>query len=218
MNFAENAILPNGNRNATGVLVFSLEMISAQLATRLICSRSRVDLKRIRDRVASKSDLNQVTEASMELKDTPLWIDDVNLVFCHSSGLALHTKQQLGLIVIDYLQLTVVRIPVSPGEQQIADISRGVKGMAKELDVPVVVLSQLNRDSERENRNPRLSDLRESGSIEQDADVVLMLHRPKKKEDEDFEPSSQSDDVEHIKFYCKTEKWSCGGNRSNFLT
>ena len=202
MNFAENAILPNGNRNATGVLVFSLEMTSAQLATRLICSRSRVDLKRIRDRVASKSDLNQVTQASMELKDTPLWIDDASnssILDIRAKARRLHTKQQLGLIVIDYLQLIRGADPRIPREQQIADISRGVKGMAKELDVPVVVLSQLNRDSERENRNPRLSDLRESGSIEQDADVVLMLHRPKKKEDEDFEPSSQSDDVEHIK-------------------
>jgi replicative DNA helicase len=202
MNFAENAILPNGNRNATGVLVFSLEMTSAQLATRLICSRSRVDLKRIRDRVASKSDLNQVTQASMELKDTPLWIDDASnssILDIRAKARRLHTKQQLGLIVIDYLQLIRGADPRIPREQQIADISRGVKGMAKELNVPVVVLSQLNRDSERENRNPRLSDLRESGSIEQDADVVLMLHRPKKKEDEDFEPSSQSDDVEHIK-------------------
>ena len=202
MNFAENAILPNGSREASAVLVFSLEMTSAQLATRLICSRSRVDLKRIRDRVASKSDLSQVTQTSMELKDTPLWIDDASnssILDIRAKARRLHTKHSLGLIVIDYLQLIRGADPRIPREQQIADISRGVKGMAKELDVPVVVLSQLNRDSERENRNPRLSDLRESGSIEQDADVVLMLHRPKKKEDEDFEPSSQSDDVEHIK-------------------
>ena len=138
----------------------------------------------------------------MELKDTPLWIDDASnssILDIRAKARRLHTKQQLGLIVIDYLQLIRGADPRIPREQQIADISRGVKGMAKELNVPVVVLSQLNRDSERENRNPRLSDLRESGSIEQDADVVLMLHRPKKKEDEDFEPSSQSDDVEHIK-------------------
>ena len=202
MNFAENAILPNGNREASAVLVFSLEMTSAQLATRLICSRSRVDLKRIRDRVASKSDLSQVTQTSMELKDTPLWIDDASnssILDIRAKARRLHTKHSLGLIVIDYLQLIRGADPRIPREQQIADISRGVKGMAKELDVPVVVLSQLNRDSERENRNPRLSDLRESGSIEQDADVVLMLHRPKKKEDEDFEPSSHSGDVEHIK-------------------
>ena len=85
------------------------------------------------------------------------------------------------MIIIDYLQLIRGTDARVQREQQIAEISRGVKGMAKELDIPVVVLSQLNRDSERENRSPRLSDLRESGSIEQDADVVMMLHRPKKK-------------------------------------
>ena len=202
MNFAEHAILPNGGRESAGVLVFSLEMTSAQLTTRLMCSRSRVDLRRIRDRVASTKDIGAIMQAGMELKETALWIDDdsnASILDIRAKARRIHTKNKLGLVIIDYLQLIRGADPRVVREQQIADISRGVKSMAKELNVPVVVLSQLNRESERENRNPRLSDLRESGSIEQDADVVLMLHRPKNKEDDDFDPSAQPGEVEHIK-------------------
>jgi len=103
---------------------------------------------------------------------------------------------KLGLVVIDYLQLVSGTDNRVPREQQIAEISRGVKAMAKELRVPVVVLSQLNRESEKDKRDPRMSDLRESGSIEQDADVVLLLHRPRS---EDQDENFRSDDVEKIK-------------------
>jgi replicative DNA helicase len=95
------------------------------------------------------------------------------------------SKAKLGLVVIDYLQLISGTDNRVPREQQIADISRSIKAMAKELNVPVLVLSQLNRESEREKRRPRLSDLRESGSIEQDADVVILLAKAPEKEDED---------------------------------
>jgi len=204
MNFAEHAILPGGGREASGVLVFSLEMTAAQLAMRLICSRARVDMKRIRDRVISKQDSTDIANTVKELKQAPLWIDDASnstILDLRAKARRLHTKHPLGLVVIDYLQLIRGTDQRVQREQQIADISRGVKGMAKELNVPVVVLSQLNRESERENRDPRLSDLRESGSIEQDADVVLMLHRPKKRDDDDegVQEGGLPGDVEHIK-------------------
>ena len=107
----------------------------------------------------------------------------------------------MGLVVVDYLQLLRGMDQRMPREQQIAEISRGMKGMAKELSLPVVVLSQLNRESERDKRDPRLSDLRESGSIEQDADVVMLLHRPKKRDDDDegVQEGALPGDTEHIK-------------------
>lgn len=203
MNFAEHAMLPDGGREKSGVLVFSLEMTDADLAMRLICSRARVDMKRIRDRVVSKQDSADIAQAVKELKEAPLWIDDNSsstILDLRAKARRVDTKHRLGLIVIDYLQLVRGTDPRVPREQQIAEISRGVKGMAKELNVPVVVLSQLNRESEKENRDPRLSDLRESGSIEQDADVVLILHRPKKRDDDDgIQDSGMPGDVEHIK-------------------
>lgn len=203
MNFAEHAIIPDGGRPATGVLVFSLEMTASQLAMRLICSRARVDMKRIRDRVASSEDQRQISHAVKELERTPLWIDDAadaTILDVRAKARRIDSKHRLGLIVIDYLQLLRGTDARAPREQQIADISRGVKSLAKELDVPVVVLSQLNRESEKDNRDPRLSDLRESGSIEQDADVVFLLSRPKKRDDdESFDQSRLPGDTEHIK-------------------
>ena len=203
MNFAEHAIIPNGGRQPSGVLVFSLEMTAADLAMRLICSRARVDMKRIRDRVASSQDQREIAQTVKELEQAPLWIDDASsstILDLRAKARRIDTKHRLGLVVIDYLQLLRGSDPRAPREQQIAEISRGVKGMAKELNVPVVVLSQLNRESERESRDPRLSDLRESGSIEQDADVVMILHRPKKRDEEDaVQDTGMVGDVEQIK-------------------
>lgn len=203
MNFAEHAMLPDGGRKSAGVLVFSLEMTAAQLAMRLICCRARVDMKRIRDRVISKQDSADIAQTVKELRSAPLWIDDASnstILDLRAKARRLHTKNKLGLIVVDYLQLIRGTDNRVQREQQIADISRGMKGMAKELNVPVVVLSQLNRESEKENRDPRISDLRESGSIEQDADVVLLLHRPKKRDDDDgVQEGGLPGDVEHIK-------------------
>ncbi|MCH2075158.1 MAG: replicative DNA helicase, partial [Puniceicoccaceae bacterium] len=203
MNFAEHAILPDGGRPATGVLVFSLEMTASQLAMRLICCRARADMRKIRDRIASKKDMQEIANTVKELKGQPLWIDDSatsTILDIRAKARRIDAKHRLGLIVIDYLQLIKGTDSRAPREQQIADISRGVKGMAKELNVPVVVLSQLNRESEKENRDPRLSDLRESGSIEQDADVVMLLHRPKKSDDDEaVDGGGVYNEHEHIK-------------------
>ena len=210
MNFAEHVALPDGGKPPSGVLVFSLEMTSEDLAMRLICSRSRVDMKRIRDRVVSKQDMEEITTATKELKQAPLWIDDHSnstIMDIRAKARRLHTKSPLGLIVVDYLQLIRGVDQRVMREQQIAEISRGMKGMAKELGLPVVVLSQLNRESERENRDPRLSDLRESGSIEQDADVVMLLHRPKKRdEDEGVQEGAIPGDTEHIRLFIAKQR------------
>jgi len=203
MNFAEHAMIPDGERKKSGVLVFSLEMTASQLAMRLICSRARVDMKRIRDRVISKQDSADIATTVKELKQSPLWIDDASsssILDIRAKARRLHTKSPLGLIIVDYLQLIRGTDNRIQREQQIADISRGMKGMAKELNIPVVVLSQLNRESEKENRDPRLSDLRESGSIEQDADVVMLLSRPKKSDDDETaEGAGTFNEHEHIK-------------------
>jgi len=178
-------------------------MTAADLAMRLICSRARVDMKRIRERVVSKKDSTDIAQAVKELQEAPLWIDDSSsstILDLRAKARRVDTKHRLGLIIIDYLQLVRGTDPRVPREQQIAEISRGIKGMAKELGIPVVVLSQLNRESERENRDPRLSDLRESGSIEQDADVVMILHRHKKRDDDDgIQEGGMPGDVELIK-------------------
>lgn len=188
MNVAESAVIPNTQEvKAAPTLVFSLEMSSDSLAMRLLCSHARVNMKRIRDGFLNDEEKTELARSAKKLKEAPLWIDDsgsLTVLEIRAKARRFKAKMGLGLIVIDYLQLISGTDSRVQREQQIAEISRSIKGMAKELDVPVLVLSQLNRDSERERREPRLSDLRESGSIEQDADVVLLLHRPSKREDE----------------------------------
>ena len=196
LNFAEAAALPKrGDAHAT--LIFSLEMSAAQLALRMLCSRARVNMKLLRDGLLSKNgdEQQRLVAAADAFSKAPIYIDDSsNLSIMQLRAKARRVHQQrkkLGLIVVDYLQLMSPTDSRVPREQQVAEASRGLKSLAKELDVPVIVLSQLNRASEKENRTPRLADLRESGSIEQDADVVLMLARPKDA-DEKFQVAADS--------------------------
>lgn len=210
MNIAESAVCPSPSTHAkpAPTLVFSLEMTSDQLAMRLLTGRGRVDSKRVRDGTLGSEEQKALVKAATELKGAPLYIDDtagMSVLELRAKGRRLASKLQnepLQLVVVDYLQLLHGTNSTVPREQQIAEISRGLKAMAKELDVPVLVLSQLNRDSEKEKRRPRLSDLRESGSIEQDADVVMLLHRSAEREDsEDGETRNYSPmpgDVERI--------------------
>jgi len=199
LNIAENAAMPKKGKGVA-VLVFSLEMSAAQLAIRMLCSRARVSMKLLRDGLLSRNGEEQqrILQAADEYSKAPLFIDDSS----HLTIMELRAKARrltarlgdqggLGLIMVDYLQLLAPTDPQVPREQQVSEISRGLKGLAKELSVPVIVLSQLNRASEKESRTPRLSDLRESGSIEQDADVVLMLARPKDA-DEKFQVAADS--------------------------
>jgi replicative DNA helicase len=187
LNIAEAVVLPRGGE-AVPTMLFSLEMPAQQLAMRLLCSHARVDMELLKDGMLQGKD-KELIESAKALKGAPLWVDDssnLNIMELRAKARRLHSRRKLGLVIIDYLQLIAGTDGRVPREQQIAEISRGIKGMAKELNVPVVVLAQLNRESEREKRVPRMSDLRESGAIEQDADVVLLLSRdPKANEEEE---------------------------------
>ena len=199
LNIAEAAALPKAGKDPVPTLIFSLEMSSSQLALRMLCSRSRVNMKLLRDGLVGRDgrEINALGQAAEEFKKTPILIDDssaLTIMEMRAKARRIYARKKLGLIIVDYLQLLNGTDPRAPREQQVAEVSRGLKAMAKELDLPVIVLSQLNRSSEKENRTPRLSDLRESGSIEQDADVVLMLSRPKDA-DEKFQTAANAADL-----------------------
>lgn len=200
LNIAEAATLPKpGRGEPVPTLVFSLEMSSSQLALRMLCSRSRVNIKLLRDGLVGRDgrEVNALGQAAEEFKKAPLLIDDssnLTIMEMRAKARRIYARKKLGMIIVDYLQLVSGSDPRAPREQQVAEVSRGLKAMAKELDLPVIVLSQLNRSSEKENRTPRLSDLRESGSIEQDADIVMMLSRPKDA-DEKFQTATGAADL-----------------------
>jgi replicative DNA helicase len=197
LNFAEAAAMPRRDGSpAAATLIFSLEMSAAQLALRMLCSRARVNMKLLRDGLLSKNgdEQNRLVQTADEFSKAPIFIDDssaLSIMQLRAKARRVHARTPLGLIVVDYLQLLSPVDAKIPREQQVAEASRGLKSLAKELDLPVLVLSQLNRSSEKENRVPKLADLRESGSIEQDADVVLMLARPRDA-DEKFQVAADS--------------------------
>lgn len=188
LNFSEAALFPRRGP-VVPTLFFSLEMSAQQLMLRLICSRSRVNYSQLRQGLVSRTgeEMQRVLIATDEFSRAPLFIDDSSsptIMELRAKARRVHRKTPIGMIVVDYLQLMSATDSKMPREQQVSEMSRGLKGIAKDLDVPVIVLSQLNRASETEKRQPKLSDLRESGSIEQDADVVLMLARPKDLDDD----------------------------------
>jgi replicative DNA helicase len=176
--------------------VFSLEMTAESLVLRMLCSRARVNLRNIRDGFLAEQDFVKLTTAAGTLSRAPLFIDDTSaLSILQLRAKARRLQQQHGikLFVVDYLQLLHSTARRAENRQQeIADISSGIKALAKELKVPIIVLSQLNRDFEKDkSRKPNLADLRESGAIEQDADLVGLLYRAdpedptKRRESED---------------------------------
>ena len=181
MNIVENFIL---NKDiAGGVLAFSLEMPSESLTTRLLASNAKIDQQKVRSASMNQSDLKRFMESSSKLKDLPLYIDDSSMLSpmelrARARRIARQEPNGLSLIVVDYLQL--MQIPASQENRvnQISEISRSLKMLAKELNVPVIALSQLNRAVEqRPNKRPIMADLRDSGAIEQDADVILFIYR-----------------------------------------
>jgi replicative DNA helicase len=164
------------------VAIFSLEMSKEQLAMRMLCAEAKVDSSSVRKGIFSKEDWRRLTGAAGRLAEAPIFIDDSSdITVLEMRAKARRLKNEhgaLSLVVVDYLQLMRGRGSFERREQEISEISRSLKGLAKELKVPVIALSQLNRSVEqRENKRPNLSDLRESGAIEQDADVILFLYR-----------------------------------------
>jgi replicative DNA helicase len=164
------------------VLFFSLEMSHLELTQRIVCSEARVDSSRVRNGKLVEADWNKIAHATGRLAEAPLWIDDnPNLTIMEIRSKARRLKSRvgdLGMIVIDYLQLMTGRAGAESRQVEVSELSRGLKILARELETPVVALSQLSRGLEmRQDKRPVLADLRESGSIEQDADVVMFLYR-----------------------------------------
>jgi len=163
------------------VAIFSLEMSEEQLGMRMLCSVSRVDSQRLRTGMLKDQDWPKITRACGILTETNIFIDDtpsISVLEMRAKARRLKADKNLGLVVVDYLQLMRGRSSSERREQEISEISRSLKAMAKELHVPVIALSQLNRSLEsRPNKRPQLSDLRESGAIEQDADLICFIYR-----------------------------------------
>jgi replicative DNA helicase len=168
--------------------VFSLEMSMDQVIDRFIASKASTSLWKLRTGKLShdgyENDFLKITNAISELKNLPIFIDDassLNVLQMRAMARRLQAEHGLGLLIVDYLQLMTSRRNYDSPVQQVTDISRGLKGLAKELNIPIIALSQLSRAVEsRDGHKPRLSDLRDSGSIEQDADVVMFIHREDK--------------------------------------
>ena len=193
MNIAEHVAIDQG----LPVGVFSLEMTRQSLVLRMLCSRARVNLRNIREGFMAERDFPKLTgSAGKMVGANNIWIEDISgLSIMQLRAKARRMVQQYGikLFVIDYLQLlhaTIGNKRIENRAQEVSEVSGGVKGMAKELKVPVIVLSQINRQLDREkNRKPTMSDLRESGAIEQDADAIGFLYKPKREEDDDLDYS-----------------------------
>jgi replicative DNA helicase len=172
-----------------GVLIFSLEQSKLELAERFLCIRAQINGHDLRAGDLDEAQRHRMMKASSELSELPLFIDDQpgrSMPQIGAISRRLKRQHKLGLIILDYLQLIEPEERGAPREQQIAQITRRLKYLAKELAVPVIALAQLNRGVElREDKRPRLADLRESGAIEQDADLVMFLHRPDAYDPED---------------------------------
>jgi replicative DNA helicase len=179
LNIAENVAL----RQREPVAIFSLEMSKESLLLRLLSSQARVDAHKFRTGHLNRDDWAKVTTSLGELGEAPIWIDDSassTVLEMGAKARRLKRDRGLSLVIVDYIQLVVPTLHRRSANRQeeVSSISRALKALAKELKVPVLVLSQLTRAPEREERKPQLADLRESGAIEQDADVVLFINRP----------------------------------------
>jgi len=193
LNMAQNAAV----RAKVPVAIFSLEMSKEQLVQRMLCSEAMVDQQRVRTGELLDTDWPKLTRAVGPLSESSIFIDDtvgISLAELRSKARRLKMEQGLGMIVIDYLQLMSVGRKAESRQQEVAQISRGLKGIARELKVPVLALSQLNRGVEqRQDKRPVMSDLLESGAIEADADVISFIYR-----DEYYHPDSDKKGIAEI--------------------
>jgi replicative DNA helicase len=189
LNVAERLVLDE----KIPVGIFSLEMTSEQLALRMACAKAKINMWKLYHGGASERDLQEFVRGAGLIGNSPLYILDtpqISISQLRASGRRLKSRYNIPLLIIDYLQ-----IMVSGGnsgrdnrEREVAMISGGIKALAKDLNIPVIVLSQLNRQMERDERKPKLSDLRESGSIEQDADIVCLMARKDAYDEETGKP------------------------------
>lgn len=176
-------------RHNQASVMFSLEMSKSEIVMRLLSAESGVDLRRMRSGNLQQEDWDRLVRRTGEIAESPLFIDDspnLTMTEIRAKARRLKQKHDLRLIVVDYLQLMSSGKKVESRQQEVSEFSRQLKLLAKELDVPLVAISQLNRGPEqRTDRRPQVSDLRESGSLEQDADMVMLLHRPDAFDNED---------------------------------
>jgi replicative DNA helicase len=167
--------------NKIPVAIFSLEMSKEQLVIRMLCSQAHVEGTRLRTGYLNESDWPKLTIAAGSLSDSPIYIDDtaaLSVLELRAKARRLKSDHGLGMVIVDYLQLMKGRSRVESRQQEISEISRSLKALAKELNIPVIAVSQLSRKTEERTGNrPQLSDLRESGAIEQDADLILFIYR-----------------------------------------
>ena len=195
LNIAQRAAIRHGKR----VAIFSLEMPKEQLVQRMLCTQAEVNLGNVRKGMASAEDFSRLSKSLLPLSNAEIYIDDsavINISEMRSKCRKLMLeKQGLDLVVVDYIQLmqTAGGRRVENRQQEVAEFSRSLKALAKELDAPVLALSQLSRQAEKGSDAPNLSHLRESGALEQDADVVIMLHQQREKEGEDGAPAPDAD-------------------------
>ena len=189
LNIARNAAVDS----SIPVAIFSLEMSKEQLSLRMLCSEARIDSSRLRGGFFSMEDWQRLTDAAGVLSESPIYIDDspsMTAMEIRAKARRLKMDKNIGLVIIDYLQLMHGRPSAERRDLEISEISRALKALAKELDLPVLALSQLNRMLEqRTDKRPRLSDLRESGALEQDADVVAFIYRDEVYNKEEDNPN-----------------------------
>jgi len=193
LNLVRNIVVEGGSP----VFFVSLEQSRIELAERLLCAQARVDSHSLRKGTLPHESMQRLIQAGGQLRDAKLFIDDSpgqGMLRIAANSRRLRKRQNLRLVVIDYLQLIEPENRRDPRQEQVAQISRRLKALARELCIPVIALAQVNRASEdRQDHRPRVSDLRESGSIEQDADTILLLHRPER-----YEPGQHEGIVEVI--------------------
>lgn len=179
--FAMNIIEAVAANHRLPCAIFSLEMSKQQLAQRMLCSRAGIDAQKVRKGMLSAEEFRKLAAVVVELSKAPIWVDDspgLTVLELRAKARRLKRQHDIKLLMVDYMQLMDAPDVQENRQQQISEISRGIKAVARELDIPVLAISQLNRAPEgREGHRPRMSDLRESGSIEQDADVIMLLHR-----------------------------------------
>ena len=177
LNIAQNAAIEYD----VPVAIFSLEMSKDQLALRMLCSEAGINAQNVRTGFLADDDWPKLIQAANNLSAAPVFIDDtpaISILEIRAKARRLKADKKLGMVIVDYLQLMKGKIGAESREQEISNISRSLKAMAKELDVPVIALSQLNRKVEdRPDKRPHMADLRESGAIEQDADVIAFIYR-----------------------------------------